>query len=633
MKIIESNKQPVSISDYLTKQVGERKQTAASFAENILKRHRHRLAAPKLLSLVYLLFVRLNILKRAANRPGSIKFKHILNQTHGHTGSIYQKNTRIFKQRIRKIRQIINLTSAGSEHSNHGSHLTAKASIEPKSVWTGLQLSSEYPAAKIISLFDRQFEIRRTSQPPGYLSKSFFTYANLLNAAIDARKYSDPDSPLQQGGSFAHRLMQNNLYRNGRISSIQVNRDQRIMPGHAKPIVNRVKKNMGAGSFTESAVRIFLKGSPTINNLKRKWNTLISVSKSETKKAGTMTPNQARGLFIQRPISKAPVSPVRERTHSARTGRLFTTGSESKAEEHMSKITWSAQDHHSQKKEKIYQATKNRLRTEIKANRLVMKRRSGILELKISPAVNPSLSEVNSVHPTGSQNLFDQPLITATRHRLVNRIVQKQQRVSRNTQFHEHLQSMTKIPVSSFQLADSNRSSSPTVRLMPNESYSLPVFPMSNQFNRNPEILPIASSPLNQNFGERENEQLAPAISHPVKVLEQPGLFRQPSLRYRRSRAENYQLPGRAPPGGPAAMPIITESGSGATGSRQLPSEMDQRTGQHASETSYLSQGQKEAVREYLNRMPRQEVNLVADKVYDLIEKRLSIEQERRGWA
>jgi len=587
MKIIDSNKQPVSKSDYLTKQVGEIKQTAASFAENILKRHRHRLAAPKLLSLVYLVFARLNPLKSAANRPGSI----------------YQKNSRIFKQRIHRIRQIIGLASPGGGHSNPGSRLSAQASIEPKSLWTGLQLSTEYPAARIIALLNRQFEIRRTSQPPGYLSRFFAGSVHILNAAGDAPKDSDPDAPRQPGRGFVQRQMQNHI-------------------------------------FTEPAARLFLKGLPAINNLASKWPPLITVSKSASQKAGMLMPNPVRGLLSPRPVFKAPVAPVRQASSSARTGRV-TTGSESRAEQPQGRIAGSALNHRLAQKEKLYPAAKNRVSTGIRAERLVMKRRPGILESKISPAVNPAPGEVNPVHPGGSQNLFSQPLITATGqplitatgHRLVKRIVQKQQRLTRNTQFHEHLQSMTNIAVSRFQFDDLNNSWSPGVRLVSNDSYHLPVFPMSSQFNRNPEIGPIPSKPLNQNSGKKENEQPAPAALHPVKALEPPGFFRQPSLRYRRRGVENNQLPGRATPGGPAAMPFITESGSGASGSRQLPSEMDQRTGQPASEPSYLSQGQKEAVREYLNRMPRQEVNLVADKVYDLIEKRLSIEQERRGWA
>jgi hypothetical protein len=168
---------------------------------------------------------------------------------------------------------------------------------------------------------------------------------------------------------------------------------------------------------------------------------------------------------------------------------------------------------------------------------------------------------------------------------------------------------------------------------MMNESPSLPVFPMRNKFNKSTKSFSISTDPINQIFKKAEKDRKTPAASDQVKIWGQPGSIRETRLLYRSSRIENNQVPGLDYSTGFKNNPILTESGTGAGNFWKRQPELDHRTGESFSEQSHLSERQKEAAREYMDTMPQQEVIRVAEKVYDLIEKRLSIEQERRGWA
>jgi hypothetical protein len=76
---------------------------------------------------------------------------------------------------------------------------------------------------------------------------------------------------------------------------------------------------------------------------------------------------------------------------------------------------------------------------------------------------------------------------------------------------------------------------------------------------------------------------------------------------------------------------------------RQLTTESRQRSGQDsegdpggrkdaAALASAVEQHGKKTVQEYLQNLPPHEVSAVAEKVYGLIEKRLMVEHDRRGW-
>jgi len=619
MKIIDINMRRVYSPGYLTNCVGKINQTAASFSKKILKRHRYRFEARKLLDLVYLFIPRLHSFMKATTRSDNSAFNQILDQVHGQAGTIYNKYTKIFKRQIRIPRQIIKRAFAGHAHSRDGSHLITKSSIEYQSARTGLDLSPEFRTSKNIFPSARQFEIRRNPQPPDHPSVVFSATVNHLNSPTGAGKVSDPISFLRQGEGTVLRLIQNYFYRNGRISSIQVKRDEGIIPGHAKPILNRVKKNMGGGSILGSASRNFLKGSSKINYLKRKCKT--SISKSEIKKTGTVIPKKkTQGFFIQRPIYKAPISPIQEREHTVHTGP-FMTGSESKADETINRTPWSAPDNRSPKKKKLYAATKKRITAEI---------REGLKHF-YKPVFKDKGSSsgrgLNSVHTTRAQNLFNQTLINPTRHPIINRIVQKQKRELRNSQIHRHIKLLTKIRAPHFQSSDSNRTATQTVPITMNESLSLQVFPIRNKGNKSIKTFSISSDPINQVFKKAEKDRKTPSASHQVKIWGQPGSIRETRLLYLSSRIGNNYATGFK------NKAILAESGSGAGNFWKRQPELDHRTGESFSEQSHLPERQKETLREYMDTMPQQEVNRVAEKVYDLIEKRLSIEQERRGWA
>lgn len=801
MKKNKSNKQRASLSDQSTKRFGERKQTAAFFSESVLNRHRHRFAAPKLLSLVYLLIPRLNSLKRAVNRPQSIQFKRILNQTHRHTGNILQKNTKNFNQQVCILRQIIYKISAGGEHSIDGNRSMTRSSIEIHSIRPGLKASSEISATKKIFLPARQFDIRRifrtavqhfkgswaafnrmnaasaaetvadptlppqqagghvlriyqdtavyrqvrtiqqviqkaitghehspdgrhllnmisaetnsvrkslnlipeirftrnpllsepqseTRRTPAYLdypAKSFFKNVNLLIATGNAGRYFNPDSPLQQSGRFVHRLFQNNLVPIGRIPIIKDPEDKRIISGHARTILDRAEKYMGSGSIQKSAAIVFLRGSPAIYSLQSRWTNYLSKQKSESVKSGTINLRPTPGPFIPKPYLRTPVPPAYGRTHTPRS--LIQTGFEPKAKKHAPRIPWPAAAHQSQDKDKIYQVTKKRFSTQIRdgfttspfedrgssavlniakartnpsgetvrsggsdtrarikmdinrsleshtgqassqsskiantllnmnSNRLVMRQRPGISGSIRSSADTQYPKKVNSDPATHPQNRLNLTLIKPDRYSIGNQNIQDRHRESPNIRMHKSTRMLTRFPATHLIIADSNRRMNPIVSTVINDYLRFP------------------NSPMNQVVRRIGNDPSTTTGMLGARAFELSGTIRESSLHYRSNRFETHRITSNSKQADFYEKSNFAESGIGTDDTGRLPHELETRAGGPSSEQSNLSEHQKDAVREYLNSMYQPEVNRVADKVYDIIEKRLSIEQERRGWA
>ncbi|MFA6282849.1 MAG: hypothetical protein WC633_01815 [Desulfurivibrionaceae bacterium] len=96
-------------------------------------------------------------------------------------------------------------------------------------------------------------------------------------------------------------------------------------------------------------------------------------------------------------------------------------------------------------------------------------------------------------------------------------------------------------------------------------------------------------------------------------------------------------------PAAMAATDSLPEARPATGDHRQFTTESPQRSGHDGVEdpggrkeaaalASAMEQHGKKTVQEYLQNLPPHEVSAVAEKVYGLIEKRLMVEHDRRGW-
>ena len=182
MMTTEPSKRRVASSGDSIKTAGNVKRTAAFFSESILKRYRHRFAAPKLRSLVYLLLVRRDPLRTNANRMGTLTFSQGLYQTHRHSGAIDQIKTLLAKGQSRTIRQFFNKTTTGDDHFSDQHPSKTRSQTVDKTKWTGLDRTPEVQALTKQYLTTGQFAMRQMFQPEDHLSTGYSNTVILFKA-------------------------------------------------------------------------------------------------------------------------------------------------------------------------------------------------------------------------------------------------------------------------------------------------------------------------------------------------------------------------------------------------------------------------------------------------------------------
>ena len=250
----------------------------------------------------------------------------------------------------------------------------------------------------------------------------------------------------------------------------------------------------------------------------------------------------------------------------------------------------------------------------INAHRLVTNCRPGNIKKKLATAVRPPRIGFKSSLSMRTRNRPNRTRTNPFQPSVLDRIVKKQGPEASFIEIHERHRMRAQFPIARSGTAGSG-------------TEMIPIVPVPMNDHRAP-----SNIMMKQRVSTKGGNDVGPLGSDYDQGFDRTLLFQESGLHYRRMRMNRHQIPGRENPVGLKNEPSMDASGSGGNPGKYR-SAPGHRIGETASDPPWLSERQKEAVREYLNNLSRQEMSLVADRVYDIIERRLTIEQERRGWT